>query len=124
MSLIPKKIPRKIPVENISGYVYCPKLGLLPCADWHDKGRLMSLSQIFLKAVIEKRIIINVGFPQTKAFETKTEERKAYVILAEHLRLNTSIFKSNEYDIFEREVGKEKILYLTKDNFDKIIGKK
>ncbi|MEW5896462.1 MAG: hypothetical protein AB1668_02115 [Nanoarchaeota archaeon] len=123
MSLFPKQIPRKISIENISGYVFCPAIGLLPCADWHDKRRLIALAQIFFKAVTEKHIITGVGFPQTKAFETKMKEREAYEILAEHILLNKGIFRFDEHEVFAKKIG-NKILYVTKEEVDKITGKK
>ncbi|MEW5897134.1 MAG: hypothetical protein AB1668_05550 [Nanoarchaeota archaeon] len=115
-------LPRRIDKKDIKGYVFCPKIGLLPCEDKEDKDRLMHFAEVVSWSVYKKRTFVNnMGILQTE-LKAPMEERDALGALSAHLlkNIDSSFNRGNWKNYF---ANKTMPVFLRKDEL-KLINRR
>ncbi|MBT5740645.1 hypothetical protein HOI26_06125 [Candidatus Woesearchaeota archaeon] len=112
------KLPRKIKLEELIGFVIC-RFGPLPCADKDDKHRLLALARLYDRAVKKGGIVHNLGeLPQFKKEGTRGDYDVLQIVGYHGLKnssllpvsatkiLTNAVFSSLSYRLFgPRYVG-------------------
>lgn len=115
-------LPRRIDKKDIKGYVFCPKIGLLPCGDKEDKEKLLQLAELVVWSIYKKRTFVNnVGILQAE-LKAPAEERDALGVLSAHLlkHIDSSFNRGNWKSYFAH---KTMPVFILKEEIDLINGK-
>ena len=105
-------LARKIEDSELIGYVYCEKMGVLRCANMHDKKQFYALAQLIHKAVNIGAIAENNRGFQLCA-KTRPAEKEAFQVVLRQIRLNLE-FRQDRliYDLLSKQL-RNKVIYLS-----------